>query len=535
VRLHAIQNHMTELVFTSGRLYEDPYIQVELDVVFSGPGADFLRVPAFWAGDNVWKARFAPPAPGEYSYVTVCSDTSNRDLHALKGEVVASADPGDNPLLRHGRLRLAPSRRTLEHADGTPFFWLGDTWWMGLSQRLRWPEDFQILTEDRVRKGFSVIQIVAGPYPDVPAFDERGSNEAGFPLSEDLSHINPAYYDLADLRIGHLVRSGLAPCIVGCWGYYLPRMGVEAAKRFWRYLVARWGAYPVIWCIAGEALMPYYLSSTPKEDTETQLQGWTQVTAYVRQLDPFHNPITIHPTADARDQVTDMSLLDIHMLQTGHSGVSSVGPTIHQVTAAVARTPRRAVIVGEVNYEGLAGTSWEDVQRMCFWGSILNGAAGHTYGANGIWQVNTRARPFGPSPHGRTWGNTPWDEAMRLPGSTQLGLAKRFLETLPWQEMEPHPEWAEATAFWTADPGLVGSACAGIPRRLRVLYTPPTWNPPLIKGIEADVHYVAVYFDPRTGHQVPAGVVEPDADGNWRAPITPTFSDWVLVLKSEEL
>ena len=36
----------------------------------------------------------------------------------------------------------------------------GDTWWMGLTQRLRWPEDFQSLAADRVRKGFSVVQIV---------------------------------------------------------------------------------------------------------------------------------------------------------------------------------------------------------------------------------------------------------------------------------------------------------------------------------------------------------------------------------------
>jgi len=28
----------------------------------------------------------------------------------------------------------------LEHSDGTPFLWLGDTWWMGLTTRLDWPD-----------------------------------------------------------------------------------------------------------------------------------------------------------------------------------------------------------------------------------------------------------------------------------------------------------------------------------------------------------------------------------------------------------
>ena len=54
-----------------------------------------------------------------------------------------------------------------------PFFWLGDTWWMGLTKRLLWPEGFKLLTADRVKKGFTVIQIVAGLYPDMVPFDSR--------------------------------------------------------------------------------------------------------------------------------------------------------------------------------------------------------------------------------------------------------------------------------------------------------------------------------------------------------------------------
>ena len=42
---------------------------------------------------------------------------------------------------------------------------------MGLVKRLGWPEDFQLLTADRISKGFAVIQIVAGLYPDMPPFD----------------------------------------------------------------------------------------------------------------------------------------------------------------------------------------------------------------------------------------------------------------------------------------------------------------------------------------------------------------------------
>ena len=77
-----------------------------------------------------------------------------------------------------------------------------------------------------------------------------------------------------------------------------------------------------------------------------------------------------------------------------------------------------------------------------FWTNVLSGAAGHTYGANGIWQLNRQGRPYGNSPHGGNYGTIPWDEAMKLPGSQQLGLGKRLLEAYPWHHFEPHPEWA---------------------------------------------------------------------------------------------
>ena len=84
-----------------------------------------------------------------------------------------------------------------------------------------------------------------------------------------------------------------------------------------------------------------------------------------------------------------------------------------------------------------------------FWTCMLSGAAGHTYGANGIWQVNTRGKPYGPSPHGMSWGNTPWEDAYQLPGRRQLGLAKRLLERFQWWRFEPHPEWV--APHWTAE------------------------------------------------------------------------------------
>ena len=212
---------------------------------------------------------------------------------------------------------MAPDRRSFAFADGVPFTWLGDTWWMGFCRRLAWPDDFQRLTADRVAKGFTLIQIVAGLYPDMPALDERGVNEAGLPWAPGFERMNPAYFDMADLRIRWLVRSGLVPCIVGCWGYYLPLLGLDRMKAHWRYLIARWGSYPVVWCLAGEGAMPYYLSTNPEADRQTQIEGWTEIARYVRATDPYRRLITIHPTQVGRDQVSDAAVLAFEMSKEG--------------------------------------------------------------------------------------------------------------------------------------------------------------------------------------------------------------------------
>jgi hypothetical protein len=431
---------------------------------------------------------------------------------------------------------VGASRRFLEHRDGTPFFWLGDTWWMGLTRRLPWPHDFRRLIADRVAKGFSVIQIVAGLYPDMPAFDERGANEAGFPWERDYSRINPAYFDMADLRIQALVEAGLVPCIVGCWGYFVRWMGPERMGRHWRYLIARYGAYPVVWCLAGEATMPYYLSEQPDDDRARQRRDWTDLARYVRRADPYGHPITIHPTspAAAREQVEDPAVLDLDLLQTGHSDRDSIPSTVECVARSVGREPRLPAVNGEVCYEGILEASRQEIQRFMFWSCLLSGAAGHTYGANGLWQLNGRERPYGPSPHGFSWGDTPWEEAAQLPGSRQVGLGKRLLERYPWWGFEPHPEWVTPHRS-AADYGL--PYAAGIPGRVRVCYFPTNTAIGWLRrgfrltGLDPAARYRTFFYDPATGREHPRDLDAVDAAGEAPIPSPPIMQDWVLVVE----
>ncbi len=437
-------NVPVEITFRAARSYTDPFTQVTLDVTFIDPRGRELRVPAFWAGGNAWKARYASPTTGSHAFRSECSEAKDKGLHGLTGKVEIKPYTGRNPLYAHGPLQVAAGRRYLEHADHTPFFWLGDTWWMGLCHRLHWPEEFQQLAADRKAKGFNVIQIVAGLYPDMPAFDPRGANEAGFPWQTNYASIRPEYFDAADRRLQYLVDEGFAPCIVGAWGYFMPWMGVEKMKAHWRYLIARYGAWPVVWCAAGEANLPWYLAKGFPYDDRKQVHDWTEVLRFVRETDPFRRPLTLHPSIafTARQATEDAALLDFDLLQTPHGQREAVPVVVKTVRDSYAAAPRMPVIDGEASYEMLNDslpTAWT---RRMFWVSLMNGAAGHTYGANGIWQCNRPDQPHGASPHGGNYGKLPWNEAMNLPGSRQVGLGKQLLEQYPWPQFRPHPEWA---------------------------------------------------------------------------------------------
>ena len=441
-------NVMTEISFVAQRAHDDPFNTVSLDVVFSDPNGKTLLVPAFWAGGKKWKVRYASSSVGLHHFRSECSDTRDTGLHGITGEVQINAYTGENPLYKHGPMHVAANRRYLQYDDGTPFFWLGDTWWMGLCHRLHWPDEFKTLAADRKEKGFNVIQIVAGLYPDMFPFDPRGANEAGFPWEDKYARIRPEYFDAADRRIEYLVDQGFTPCIVGAWGYFMPLMGVEKTKQHWRYLIARYGAMPVVWCAAGEANLPWYLTKGFPYDDRKQVSKWTEVMQYIRATDPYHRPLTIHPTGigrlSARNATNDVKLLDIDMLQTPHGQLNAVAPTVSTVQQSFADKPVMPVIDGEAAYEMLGDNLPTKWTRQMFWLCMTNGAAGHTYGANGIWQCNRPDQPHGPSPYhngGVGYGKIPWNEAMNLPGSGQLGLGKRLFEKFAWQKFAPHPEW----------------------------------------------------------------------------------------------
>lgn len=532
---YGVQNQVVEWSYISGKVYSDPFNDVDVDVVFSDSKCMNWKVPAFWAGDNEWRVRFAAPYPGIYKYITFCSDEINSDLHGQEGILKVSPYIGNNELLRHGNVKVSRDRKHFEHEDGKPFFWLGDTWWMAFCTRLEYPGEFRLLTADRKDKGFTVVHIVAGLYPDMPWLDTRGMNEAGFPWTEGFERINPAYFDMADLRIQHLVSSGIVPCIFGCWGFYYLLMGTNRMKKHWRHLIARYGAYPVIWSLAGEGTMPYYLSENIDEDRAALKKGMTELGYFLRENDPYRHPVTVHSPhyCTSGDQVENSEVLDFEMPQPGHGSYTHMSDAAKLISELVRKSAEQPVVNGETFYEGIFSSCFSDIQRFVFWSSMLSGAAGFTYGASGLWQFNRKEKPFGSSPNGVSWGDTTWEEAYRYEGSRHIGIGKRLLERYEWYKFEAHQEWVEPAA---GKGNYTDPFAAGIPGKVRVFYffgPVHPFSPKInIKELEQDVNYKAFYFDPANGNEYFCGKVEAGSDGNWKPPLPPVAHDWVLVMEA---
>jgi hypothetical protein len=131
-----------------------------------------------------------------------------------------------------------------------------------------------------------------------------------------------------------------------------------------------------------------------------------------------------------------LAVIDYDMIGGSHGEPLTRG-TLSWFTDAYAKTPTMPVLCGETGYEGHMQNHFQDVQRHVFWMYMLSGAAGHTYGAAGVWHASVEGDP-GITP---VYDLTTWKESMNFPGSTQLGLGKKLLEQYPWARFEPHPEW----------------------------------------------------------------------------------------------
>ncbi|MGI9456063.1 MAG: DUF4038 domain-containing protein, partial [Aeoliella sp.] len=254
---------------------------------------------------------------------------------------------------------------------------------------------------------------------------------------------------------------------------------------------------------------------------------WSELAKYLTDTDPYDRLTCYHAPGHPRIALKDNSMFDFDMIAVGHNGMETVNKTLDLMKSCFAASPKRPALCGEACYEGHMQTNFQYIQRHMFWSFMLTGAAGHTYGAAGIWQASVEGDP-GITP---IYDWTTWKQGRNYPGSMQLGLGKKLLEKYPWHRFEPHPEWVEA-----------GSFAAGIPSQVRFIYMPRrniyNWSGPAVKNLDPGVDWHVYYFDPATGRAFDQGTIKAvaKADGKTTRSVdfnknVPSPQDWVLVFE----
>ena len=266
-----------EVAFTGSGDYDNPYLDVDLWVDLKGPNGLAYRIPAFWDGGQTWRVRLAATAPGDWQWSTG-NKTGDPGLDGKTGSFSAiawtEAEKQAN-INRRGFIRVSDNGHTLEYADGTPFFYTGDTWWSCLTGVYGFdaptgPSGISFKDAVKIRKeqGFNGINIIACFPSELTKpiwhknnqkkkIGEDGStpfamdfNEPDLAFAVNYLKINPGYWQQVDRKMQHFWDNGFSPFIETVRRSETWPEENEAEKtaftNYVRYFWARYGTYNFI-------------------------------------------------------------------------------------------------------------------------------------------------------------------------------------------------------------------------------------------------------------------------------------------------
>lgn len=536
--LQAVTIHQWEVYtvsFRSTEVRSNPYKEIPahgdgdlLKVVFTGTGGEAMNkkmtLVGFWDGGSEWRVNFASPFTGIWQYLTISADKS---LNGKKGklEVIAWKDElKDSVPTRHGLIRVRKAGDNaghyFEYSDGHPFLWIGDTWWNWTDRRIQ-PGSFRKLVDNRSEKGFNVGQLF------VPG---NGWGIESSMLDETYTILDTEHVRRVEEMIKYANSKGITVWIHGWWSrpHMNTTVGAENMYRWWRYLIHRFGAYNVIWVLAGEYNMNNYGG--------LGLDFWKDLGRLLKKEDPYERIVSLHSTppfweggAEAPQWATGTVLhnepwLDYNQSQVGHGKFANeMIPSI--VIEEYNRKPPKPIVVTEPWYEFIEGNPAAMDIRFAAWSAILSGSAGHTYGGGHVWLASVPEAPAGDGdwPIEKGFERTTYD----YEGAMSMKYLAGFFRSAEWWNMAPHPELVleYPQPFCLAFPGveyIVYLRYAGV-CKIKLDESGPAKE------------YSVKWFNPANGQYGEpkiiraSGIVEFSCPESF--PAVPGYHDWVVQIK----
>lgn len=535
-----------EQTLTSERAHPNPWREVTLRVTFTGPDGESFSGDGFWDGGQTFKVRTAFPSPGKWTWRTTCSDPSDAGLHGRTGQVTVVAYAGDNPLHRHGFLRVSDNHRHLAHADGTPFFWLGDTAWAAFYQAT--PANWELFLDDRVARQFTVLQVHAANGWTKKAVPADSEGHPPFEGKGESFRWNPAYWQGVERKVQAANDRGqvvfLCALIEPPWRLGGAERGdLDTVKIFTRQLAARLAGNFVVWSPVADDI-----PSAAADECGRALKE-----ASPRQLVIAHPRFLLEAGVEFHDKdYTDAAGLQPGTGWTFNPYAKEKRKLFSAALAAEAAIEwplalsRRAPVKPVLNLEGVYDRrGWQDIGKEYEEGpaiverlprgsgylSFLSGACGYTYGTGGIWnwgaplpwKKRDAAAPI-------TSATQALQTAMRNPSTDDMRRMHDFFAAIEWWQLEPHhelirnqpAEWVRRMVFARSPAG-----------ELAVAYLPD--NPAIeleSSALPAPCH--ARWFHPVEGRYQPADGA--DGPAGTRVFTRPTgWNDALLLLTATDI
>ncbi len=517
----------------------NPFRDAALVGEFITPSGKTNVIDGFHDGGDTWRLRFAPGEEGEWSYL-------------LRGEGVEILQRGKLRCIAprgHGPIRVHPENPyAFAHADGTPFFPMGDTCYGLFDDSPITPELRAEYLKTRRTQRFNFVRMTIGHSETRALTNSAYWAWGGTAQKPDLDRLNPEFFRGFDTLMHQLRDSGMNVELILLNFYRLPFTNTNAwtpaRERLWlHYVVSRYAAFDnvFLWTIANE------YETHPDGRYRLDFPGdvsWASATArFIKANDPYKHPVTVHPVVSASRRgesprapldppwrigefFGENDAMDVLSQQTGGSGdgvfwdenlqcwIGDSSTIVASLTAD--RRFRKPVLNTENGYEYLSGHATEKKQvhhtdkvRRSAWRIVCAGgyfAAGFhgTIGHSDVWN-----RIDAPN----HYSFTVKDEG----AAAQLGAIHEFFAALPFSRMQPFS-------------GVTGDAVAlAQPGNVYVVYLPHGGAITLDLSNAQGASFISRWFDPRAGRF--SRLERQNAAASQRNFIAPDTNDWALLLE----
>jgi hypothetical protein len=406
---------------------------LSVDVDFTSPSGNHYRVPGFYDGDgrggedgNVWKVRFSADELGRWTYRTTSSESR---LHGRSGSFEVTDARGDSKgFWKWGRLEYTGSAdnsiRYLKFRDGP--YWLkagcdDPENFLGSYSNFDTPAKRRAAVDYLAGHGINSLYIMThnidGDDKDVWPWLGATAREAKANSKGDV-RFDVAKLDRWHRLLEYMQTRGVVPYLIleddSAWKGY-------DHDRYHREMIARFGYLPALLFNMGE-----------EHNENYSLGDGLAMAGRFKALDPYSHPLGIHNINRAKDDYIDSPDVDFTAIQTGQPGrASAVKFALEHNQIAldwIERCKARSRRVLMVNFD--EGRPEHD--RRTWWSAYLGG---------GVWEAHVAGQYDQP--------HSAWETTWR-----ELGGARRFMESLPFHQMEPRNDLVTSgDAFCLAKPG----------------------------------------------------------------------------------